>query len=79
MATMLAGVAQFERDLLNERVKSGLADARARGKNLPSTGIRKMGSWKRFCTFAREPETRKVAGDAHIRVDGAFYEAPVPP
>lgn len=34
MATMLAGIAQFERDLLSERVKSGLAAARARGKNL---------------------------------------------
>ena len=30
MATMLAGIAQFERDLLSERVKSGLAAARAR-------------------------------------------------
>ena len=29
MATMLAGIAQFERDLLSERVKSGLAAARA--------------------------------------------------
>lgn len=43
-------------------------------KNLPSTGIRQMCSWERFCTFAREPESRKVAGDARIRVDGAFYE-----
>ena len=34
MATMLAGLAQFERDLLSERVKSGLAAARARGKKL---------------------------------------------
>lgn len=34
MATMLAGIAQFERDLLSERVKSGLAAARARGKRL---------------------------------------------
>ncbi|WP_271952265.1 recombinase family protein [Ruegeria faecimaris] len=34
MATMLAGIAQFERDLLSERVKSGLAVARARGKKL---------------------------------------------
>lgn len=34
MATMLAGIAQFERDLLSERVKSGLASARARGKKL---------------------------------------------
>ena len=34
MATILAGIAQFERDLLSERVKSGLAAARARGKKL---------------------------------------------
>lgn len=34
MATMLAGIAQFERDLLSERVKSGLVAARARGKKL---------------------------------------------
>ena len=34
MATMLAGIAQFERDLLSERVKSGLAAARARHKKL---------------------------------------------
>ena len=34
MATLLAGVAQFERDLLSERVKSGLAAARAWGKKL---------------------------------------------
>ena len=34
MATMLAGIARFERDLLSERAKSGLAAARARGKKL---------------------------------------------
>ena len=34
MATLLAGIAQFERDLLSERVKSGLAAARARAKKL---------------------------------------------
>ena len=34
MATMLAGIAQFERDLLGERVRSGLAAAKARGKKL---------------------------------------------
>nr|WP_269516744.1 recombinase family protein [Candidatus Paracaedibacter acanthamoebae] len=34
MATMLSGFSQFERDLLSERVKSGLAAARARGKKL---------------------------------------------
>ena len=34
MATMLSGIAQFERDLISERVKSGLAAAKARGKKL---------------------------------------------
>ena len=34
MATMLAGIAQFERDLISERVNSGLAAAKARGKKL---------------------------------------------
>lgn len=34
MATLLAGISQFERDLLSERVKSGLEAARARGKKL---------------------------------------------
>jgi DNA invertase Pin-like site-specific DNA recombinase len=34
MATVLAGIAEFERDLLRERVRSGLAAAKARGKIL---------------------------------------------
>lgn len=34
MATVLAGLAEFERELLRERVRSGLAAARARGKRL---------------------------------------------
>ena len=34
MATLLAGIAQFERDLMSERIKSGLAAAKARGKKL---------------------------------------------
>jgi len=34
MATILSGIAQFERDLISERVKSGLAAAKARGRKL---------------------------------------------
>lgn len=34
MSTMLAGFAEFERDLIRERVRSGLAAARARGQKL---------------------------------------------
>lgn len=34
LATVLAGIAEFERDLLRERVRSGLAAAKAQGKVL---------------------------------------------
>jgi putative DNA-invertase from lambdoid prophage Rac len=34
LATVLSGIAEFERDLISERVKSGLAAAKARGKRL---------------------------------------------
>jgi len=43
-------------------------------KNLPSGGIRAMCTWERFCAFAREPETRKVGGDARVKADGIDYE-----
>jgi hypothetical protein len=33
-----------------------------------------MCSWERFCTFAREPETRKVGVDARVSVAGVCYE-----
>jgi hypothetical protein len=42
--------------------------------NLPSTGIREMCTWDRFCTFAREPERRKVGPDARVGFDGISYE-----
>ncbi len=34
LATFLSGIAEFERDLISERVKSGLAVAKARGRRL---------------------------------------------
>jgi putative DNA-invertase from lambdoid prophage Rac len=34
MATVIAGVAQFERELIQERIKSGMAAAKARGRKL---------------------------------------------
>jgi hypothetical protein len=43
-------------------------------QNLPPSGIRKMCSWERFCTFARDPERRKVGGDARVTVNGVTYE-----
>jgi hypothetical protein len=43
-------------------------------KHLPANGVRAMCSWERFCTFAREPERRSVAGDATVSIEGASYE-----
>ena len=34
MATVLAGIAEFERELTQERIRSGIAAAKARGKKL---------------------------------------------
>lgn len=34
MATLLSGIAEFERDTIRERVKSGIAAAKARGKKI---------------------------------------------
>jgi hypothetical protein len=44
-------------------------------ENLPPSGVRAICSWERFCTFAREPERRKVGGDARVSVDGVNYES----
>ena len=33
-----------------------------------------MCNWERFCTFAREPEQRKVGIDARVTVEGVAYE-----
>jgi hypothetical protein len=43
-------------------------------QHLPPSGIRAMCSWERFCTFAREPERRKVGIDARVSVAGVAYE-----
>jgi hypothetical protein len=43
-------------------------------QNLPASGPRAMCTWERFCTFAREPEHRKVGPDARVSVHGALYE-----
>ncbi|HRH45811.1 MAG TPA: IS481 family transposase [Pyrinomonadaceae bacterium] len=43
-------------------------------KHPPPEGIREMCSWERFCTFAREPETRFVDNTARVSVDGVSYE-----
>ncbi|NET38364.1 MAG: transposase family protein [Cyanothece sp. SIO1E1] len=58
---------QPHRSETHTRMKDWLA-------HLPSSGLRQMCNWERFCTFAREPERRKVGVDARVTVDGVFYE-----
>lgn len=43
-------------------------------QNIPKSGLRAMCNWERFCTFAREPQRRKVGGDARVLVEGVAYE-----
>ena len=43
-------------------------------QHLPPAGVRAMCTWERFCTFAREPERRKVGIDARLTVEGVAYE-----
>lgn len=43
-------------------------------ENIPKDGLRTMCNWERFCTFAREPQRRKVGGDARVSVLGVAYE-----
>lgn len=41
---------------------------------LPTEGYRQMCSWEKFCQFVREPETRIVASDACVNVNGTSYQ-----
>ena len=43
-------------------------------QNLPTEGYRKMCTWERFSSFAREPEQRIVLSDACINVYGIRYQ-----
>ena len=60
MRTIMAGLAEFERDLIRERVKSGLAAARARGVVLG----REVG---------QRPSDKKAAKVRKLHDDGLSY------
>lgn len=42
--------------------------------HLPSSGLRSMCTWERFCSYAREPERRTVGIDCRLTVAGVAYE-----
>jgi putative DNA-invertase from lambdoid prophage Rac len=60
MRTIMAGLAEFERDLIRERVKSGLAAAQARGVRLG----RQHGQWP------SDKKAKKVLG---LHAEGLSY------
>ena len=68
----------LRRYLLHYNAQPHRSAGRSRGEDwlasLPEGGFRAMCSWERFCAFAREPERRKVGGDARITVEGVVYE-----
>lgn len=41
---------------------------------LPEEGYREMCSWKKFCQIVREPESRKVASDGCVNIDGVKFQ-----
>jgi putative DNA-invertase from lambdoid prophage Rac len=65
MATFLSGIAEFERDLVSERVRSGLAAARARGRKLG----RQLGQRPKSDRLAPQVMAR-VAGRRSYRLIG---------
>jgi hypothetical protein len=62
--------------LYNEKLHRELPHSRTEDwlRNLPKSGIRSMCSWELFCNFAREPQQRKVGGDARVSIEGVAYE-----
>ena len=68
----------LRRYLLHYNAQPHRSAGRSRGEDwlarLPEGGFRAMCAWERFCVFAREPERRKVGGDARITVEGVVYE-----
>jgi len=69
MLTLMAGISQFERDLLRERTLSGLAAARARGQKLGrQVGDNPSDKYaKKVLKFLHSGKTiRWIADDLHI-------------
>ena len=60
MRTIMAGLAEFERDLIRDRVKSGLAAARARGVKLGRQ-------------YGQRPSDRKAKRELAMHKEGLSY------
>ena len=55
IASLMAALAEFERDLLRERVRSGIAAAESAASSLaggPASGSRRIASRPRFCSWS---------------------------
>ena len=64
MATIIAGIAEFERELIQERIRSGIAAAKARGKRLG----RQPGERPKSDRFAPKVLTLIAEGQSYRRI-----------
>ncbi len=62
MATIISGIAEFKRELIQERIRSGIAAAKARGKRLGRQP-------------AQRPNDRVAPGKGHRTVAGPGFQA----
>lgn len=62
---------KYNDGLHREKTNSRIEDWRL---NLPPKGFRKMCDWKKYCSFAREPEDRVVDSQGRVNIEGALYQ-----
>jgi DNA invertase Pin-like site-specific DNA recombinase len=77
---IFASIAEFERELIRDRVRSGLAAARAKGKRIgrPKVAVDALRIASLRCQGARGPRSRPTPGSAKARLKEQWLGCPIP-
>jgi len=70
---IFASLASFEREMIAERVKAGLARARASGTKLGRESVRAAAT----CLYERGMSVRKIAKELGIGIGGPLRKNPI--